>query len=77
MDSEPQGGGLPTDRWATGEVVRDNYALVVAGTASGPHVLEVGMYLLETLERLPIHDPDTGAPLGDRVLLGTVEVVSP
>jgi mannosyltransferase len=77
MDSEPQGGGLPTDRWAVGQLVQDNYALTIAGTASGPHTLAVGMYLLETLERLPVHDPDTGALLGDHVLLGTVQVVEP
>ena len=75
MDSEPQGGGLPTDRWQVGQVVQDNYALTVSPDAEpGPHVLEVGMYLLETLDRLPVRDPDSGAVLGDRVLLGTVEV---
>jgi mannosyltransferase len=77
VDSEPQGGGLPTDQWSVGEIVQDNYALVVSETASGPHILEVGMYLLETLDRLPVHDPDTGASLGDRVLLGTIQVVKP
>jgi len=78
MDSEPQGGGLPTDRWAVGQTVQDNYALVVPpGTEPGPYVLEVGMYLLETLDRLPVREPDTDTILGDRVLLGTVEVVAP
>jgi mannosyltransferase len=78
MDGEPQGGALPTDRWTAGQVIQDNYALTVAGDAApGPHVLEVGMYLLATLDRLPVHDPDTGAVLGDRVLLGSVEVVAP
>jgi hypothetical protein len=78
MDSEPQGGSLPTDRWTVGQVVQDNYALTVSSEASpGSHVLEVGMYFLETLKRLPVLDPDSDAPLGDRVLLGTVEVVAP
>lgn len=78
LDSEPQGGGLPTDRWVVDQVVQDNYALTVAADATpGPHVLEVGMYLLETRERLPVHDPDTGALWGDRILLGTVEVIAP
>jgi mannosyltransferase len=78
MDSEPQGGGLPTDRWAVGQLVSDNYALTVsADAAPGPHVLEVGMYRLEGLTRLPVRDPDTGASLGDRVLLGAVEVITP
>jgi mannosyltransferase len=75
MDSEPQGGGLPTDRWQVGEIVQDNYALVVNSEAMpGPHVLEVGMYLLETLDRLPVRDPESGEPLGDRVVLGTIQV---
>jgi mannosyltransferase len=78
MDGEPQGGALPTDRWIPGQIVQDNYALIVAGDAQpGPHVLEVGMYLLDTLERLPIRDANTGVVLGDRVLLGSVEVIAP
>jgi hypothetical protein len=77
MDSEPQGGGLPTDRWTVGQIVQDNYALRVPDTASGAHTLLAGMYLLETLERLPVHDPDTGATLSDHVPLGTVQVVGP
>ena len=78
VDSEPQGGGLPTDRWAAGQIVHDSYALVLSPDAQpGPHTLEVGMYLLETLDRLPVRDADSGASLGDRVLLGTIEVVAP
>lgn len=78
MDSEPQGGSLPTDHWSVGQAIQDNYALTVSADATpGPHTLEVGMYLLTTLERLPVRDPDSGVPLGDRVLLGTVEVVAP
>jgi hypothetical protein len=78
VDSEPQGGGLPTDRWSAGQIVQDNYALAVdPGASAGPHVIEVGMYLLRTLERLPVQDADSGAPLGDRVLLGIVEVLVP
>jgi hypothetical protein len=75
MDGEPQGGGLPTDRWVAGQVVPDNYALEVAPDARpGPHLLEVGMYLLATMERLPVQVPGSGAELSDRVILGTVEV---
>lgn len=78
VDSEPQGGGLPTNRWTVGQVVEDNYALKVdEGAQPGTYWLEVGMYLLETFERLPVTDPDDGAYLGDRVLLGAVEVVAP
>jgi mannosyltransferase len=78
MDSEPQGGGLPTDRWTVGQIVQDNYALTVGADAPrGRYSVEVGMYLLETLERLPVRNPDTGETLGDRIVLGTVEVQDP
>lgn len=78
IDSEPQGGGLPTDRWAVGQLVQDNYALAVAANAQpGSYQVEVGLYLLATLERLPVRDPATGTMLGDRVLLGPIEVVAP
>lgn len=78
VDSEPQGGGWPTDRWVPGELVRDNYALTVdAAAVPGPHALEVGMYLLATMDRLPVRDPESGADLGDRIVVATVQVVRP
>jgi hypothetical protein len=78
MDSEPQGGGLPTDRWPAGQTIADNYALTIpVGTPPGLYGLEVGMYQLDTLQRLTVRDPDTDAALGDRLLLGDVEVVAP
>lgn len=78
VDSEPQGGGWPTDRWTPGELVRDNYALTVdAAAVPGPHALEVGMYLLATMDRLPVRDPESGTDLGDRIIVATVQVVRP
>ncbi len=78
MDSEPQGGGLPTNLWTAGQVIQDNYALTVDDDAvPGSYLLEVGMYLLETNERLPVYDPVSGEWVGDRVVLGTIEVVEP
>jgi hypothetical protein len=74
-DNPPVGGSYPTTLWMPGEVVVDEYAISVAGDAMpGPHVIEVGMYDPNTMARLPVLDP-TGA-LGDRVLLGQVEVVA-
>ncbi len=78
MDSEPLGGSLPTNLWTVGQVIQDNYALTVdADAAPGPHLLEAGMYLLATGERLPVYDPASGESLGDRVVLGIIEVVEP
>ncbi len=52
-DTQPLRGAYPTSRWAPGEVVRDTYHLTVKpGTPAGVYHLEVGMYVLETGERL-------------------------
>jgi len=67
--------GLPTDRWTVGQVVSDNYALVVSEEAQpGPHTLEVGMYLLSTMERLPVRSSGERRLDGDAVLIGWVHV---
>ena len=59
--------------------IRDsNYALTVdAAAVPGPHALEVGMYLLATMDRLPVRDPESGTDLGDRIVVATVQVVRP
>lgn len=53
-DSQPLGGYLPTGQWPVDEIVTDVVSLPVpAGTPAGQYRLITGMYLLETLERLP------------------------
>jgi mannosyltransferase len=75
-DAEPVGGTRPTTTWQEGEVVADNYGvLVLPGTPPGEHQLEIGMYSLETGERLPVSQD--GEPLGDRVLLEPIQVLQP
>jgi mannosyltransferase len=74
MDSEPLGGTHPTTKWQLGEIVRDNYGLLVApDTPPGEYLLEVGMYYLPTLERLPVLDA-SGNVEADRVVLGRIVV---
>jgi mannosyltransferase len=74
MDSEPLGGTHPTTEWQFGEIVRDNYGLLVApDTPPGEYLLEVGMYYLPTLERLPVLDASGGAQ-DDRVVLGRIAI---
>ena len=52
-DSQPRGGDYPTSLWDAGEVVSDVYVIPVSPDAtSGGYRLVVGMYLLETGERL-------------------------
>lgn len=74
QDNPPVGGSYPTTMWAPGEVVTDEYALVVAADAPpGEHVLEIGLYVAETGQRLPVLD-EAGQVIGDRILLSQVRV---
>lgn len=75
-DAEPVGGTRPTTTWQEGEVIADNYGvLVLPGTPPGEHQLEIGMYNLETGERLPVSRD--GEPLGDHILLEPIQVLQP
>jgi 4-amino-4-deoxy-L-arabinose transferase-like glycosyltransferase len=75
-DAEPVGGTRSTTTWQEGEVIADNYGvLVLPGTPPGEHQLEIGMYNLETGERLPVSRD--GEPLGDHILLEPIQVLQP
>ncbi len=72
-DADPVGGARPTTTWGEEEIIADNYGvLVLPGTPPGEHQLEIGMYELETGERLPVIE--AGRVLGDSVLLQPIEV---
>ena len=73
-DAEPGGGARPTTTWQEGEVFADNYGvLVLPATPPGEFQLEIGMYSLETGERLSV--TSDGETVGDRVLLEPIEVL--
>ena len=73
-DRQPQEGAAPTSTWSKGQVVVDEYELVIAPDAP-PDVyeVEVGLYLAETGDRLDLLDQD-GRLMGNRVLLSKVRV---
>jgi hypothetical protein len=74
-DNPPVDGFYPTTQWEEGEIVRDQYDLIISSDAQpGDYWLEVGMYLAETGERLVIVDGN-GNVVGDKVLLEKVKVV--
>lgn len=76
QDNEPRGNGYPTSLWDIGEVVKDDYKLPVKPDAPpGEYLLEVGIYLLSTGERLPLLTPE-GHPSEDSVLLEGIEISS-
>jgi 4-amino-4-deoxy-L-arabinose transferase-like glycosyltransferase len=56
-DSEPGGGARLTTLWAPGELVADNYGVLVhPATPPGQYRLEVGMYDLDSGQRLVTHE---------------------
>jgi len=75
-DSQPMCGGLPTVQWFVDETVVDRHPLLVDPQAPpGDYELEIGMYLLETMERLPLVDSGEGLA-GDRIVLGRISVLA-
>jgi len=75
-DSEPGGGAKMTTGWQPGELVVDNYGLLVQpGTPPGEHTLCVGMYSLSDGQRLPV--TKGGRNLGDSIELARLSVGLP
>ncbi|TEU15319.1 MAG: DUF2079 domain-containing protein [Anaerolineales bacterium] len=73
-DGIPGGGTRPTTSWAQGEIVVDEYDIPIqTDTPPGQYTLEIGMYQLETGQRLEVRGGPEGE--GDRILLGKVEVL--
>jgi len=74
QDSVPVRGTRPTTSWVEGEVIVDEYELVVKGDApTGEHQIEVGLYEPESGRRLSVTG-EMGEALGDRALLAEVQV---
>jgi 4-amino-4-deoxy-L-arabinose transferase-like glycosyltransferase len=74
-DSGPGGGTYPTTVWEAGEIVVEEYGIPIQADAPpGEYQLEVGMYHLATMKRLPVLD-DSGAVRDDRILLDTLQLV--
>ncbi len=74
VDSQPQGGAAPTSTWSRGQVLMDEYHLLVEpDTPPGVYDIEVGLYLAATGERLGLLD-EAGHWLDSRVLLTKVRV---
>ncbi len=73
-DSEPGGGGAPTNTWLPGKEVEDRIGLPIqADAAPGEYQVELGLYDAQTMERPAAFD-EQNRTLGNRVLIGPVEV---
>ncbi|HEC33301.1 MAG TPA: DUF2723 domain-containing protein [Chloroflexi bacterium] len=80
-DYTPLGGSCPSylwfPKWLPGQTLTDPYRLVLpADLPAGDYWLEVGMYGMTSLRRLPVVDLG-GNLAGDRVILGPVWVEAP
>jgi hypothetical protein len=77
QDNWPQNGLSPTSVWMAGEFVSDPYDIVLpADIPPGEYRIEVGMYLLETLERLEILG-DGGRAQGNSVVFPGFQIQAP
>ncbi|MFN2134597.1 MAG: hypothetical protein ACK2UK_01500, partial [Candidatus Promineifilaceae bacterium] len=72
-DSQPTNGVYPTSIWDKGEIVADRKELTLPPEAP-THNLQIaaGVYLLETMQRLPARDADGQRQPGDQVLLDLI-----
>jgi hypothetical protein len=69
VDSWPLQGTYPTSQWQTGEIINDPYQVRLdPDLSSGPYEIHVGLYLLETLQRMAVVD-ENGAALDDKVII--------
>jgi len=72
QDNQPRSGTYPTGLWDKGEIVEDLYHLTVPAEVSAgqqPVIIAVGMYRLETLERLSISDENGQHLADDQIIL--------
>jgi len=73
-DNPPVDGFYPTSQWGEGEIVRDQYDIDISPDApTGEYQIEVGMYLIETGERLMAQD-ENGHYQGNSIFLEPVWV---
>jgi hypothetical protein len=73
-DQEPMEGLYPTTHWLPNVLWKDRYELTLPSDAPpGDYLLEVGMYLRETGERLPVSG-DGADPESRRIILGVIKV---
>jgi hypothetical protein len=77
-DNPPQNGMYPTYLWDPGERVRDSYRLELPIDAPpGQYHFGVGMYMLQTMERLPVTTAQGTLLPDQQLLLDGPEVLPP
>ena len=76
-DNQPQAGGYPTSRWDLQNTVVDRYNLVLKpDIPAGIYTLMIGMYDLETGQRLSVSDSSAQPVPGDAIPVTQIEVAN-
>jgi hypothetical protein len=74
VDAWPVQGSYPTSQWMPGEEVTDRYDVRLDPDApAGDYRVEVGWYLLETMQRLQVLD-EAGEAVADSFVVGRLDV---
>jgi hypothetical protein len=74
-DGEPAAGRRPTRTWQEGDLIIDTHSLQwQTADYRGPATIAVGLYDLETTERLPAYGPDGQRLADDRVMAHEIQV---
>ena len=73
MGQPTREGAYPTSLWDRGEVVKDEHKLTLPeDMPAGEYQIAVGMYLLETMQRLSIFDRDSNQLPNDQATLSII-----
>jgi len=70
--SGDDGLGVPIEVWQVGDTIVQRHVFKTQDLAPGTYWIETGVYRLDTLERYRILQE--GRPVGDRLLLTSIEV---
>jgi hypothetical protein len=77
VDTIPWSGGYPTSTWDPGQIVRDQYRVVLpANLPPGQYRIIAGAYSLQTMQRLQVLSP-TGPSGSDFLALPTITLAGP
>jgi hypothetical protein len=74
-DSAPQDGRFPTNTWLPGDLLQDTHTLqLAADLPEGAYQINIGLYLPETGERVPVQTADGTVILTQSLPLTTITV---
>ncbi len=73
-DIGPVHGTYPTSQWKEGEIIEDIHSVQLSYEAPpGEYQIEIGLYLLSTMARLPVLDEEM-KPVDDKVIIEGIAV---